>query len=68
MTLKNITASYWVTGIYPYDKSAIKLPDEKITPDEKISLAYIPLYSPGSHVVVKKPRPVEILPCEACAC
>ena len=65
MTLKNITASYRVTGIYPYDKSAIKLPDEKITPDEKISLAYIPLYSPGSHVVVKKPRPVEILPCEA---
>ena len=48
-----------------YDKSAIKLPDEKITPDEKISLAYIPLYCPVSHVVVKKPRPVEILPCEA---
>ena len=62
MTLKNIVASFRVTGVYPFDRSAIKLPEEEVYKDfrpenlcKKSGLAYIPLYSPSCHTVVKKP-------------
>ena len=60
MTLKNVIASFAVTGIYPFNRSAIKLPEEdyKEFRPEKLckdtGIAYIPLYSPISHPLTKK--------------
>ena len=57
MTPSNIVASFRATGICPFDKSAIRIPE--VVNDEQFSsfcpeslsqrtgLAYIPLYSPG---------------------
>ena len=66
MTINNIIASFKVTGIYPFDRLAIKLPEEAARSSAYIDfkpeslckntgLAYIPFYSPRSHSVVKKP-------------
>lgn len=33
MTINNIVASFKVTGIYPFDRSAIKLPEEEAYQD-----------------------------------
>ena len=53
MTLKNIISGFKVTGVFPVDRFAIKLPEDTIkpafNPEElavKSRLAYIPLYSP----------------------
>ena len=53
MTLKNIISGFKVTGVFPVDIFAIKLPEDTIKPalnPEKLAvksgLAYTPLYSP----------------------
>ena len=53
MTLKNIISGFKVTGVFPVDRFAIKLPEDTIKPafnPEELAvrsgLAYIPLYSP----------------------
>ena len=62
MTFNNVTASFRVTGIYPFDRSAITLPEDEgykeFKPEDlcrKMGLAHIPLYSPSSHSIIKKP-------------
>ena len=56
MTVKNITGSFKVTGVYPVDRNAVQIPGQKpaFKPEalaEKSGLAYIPLYSlvPSCH-------------------
>ena len=53
MTMKNIVSGFKVTGVYPVDRYAIKLPSERcqqsFRPESLVKesgLAYIPLYSP----------------------
>lgn len=52
MTIKNIKSGFRVTGVYPFNKSAIVLPEEsyeKFNPEalsRHSGLSYIPLYSP----------------------
>ena len=53
MTMKNIVSGFKVTGVYPVDRHAIKLPSERsqqsFRPEslaKESGLAYIPLYSP----------------------
>ena len=47
MTPRNIIAGFRTTGVYPPDRSAIKLPGEEV-PNlaTKSKIAYIPLYTP----------------------
>ena len=52
MTMKNIVSGFRVTGICPFDRKAIRIPEEykSFKPEslpEKTGLAYIPLYSPA---------------------
>ena len=50
MSPRNITAGFRTTGVYPLDRSAIKLPGEKtLDLAEKTGIAYIPLYTPAKH-------------------
>ena len=63
MTTKNITASFKVTGIYPFNKNALsQLPNKEQTsfqPDKlplQTGLAYIPMYSPALKVSRKLPN------------
>lgn len=53
MTMKNITSGFKVTGVFPVDRSAIQLPQDRRSAVFKAEtlavqsgLAYIPLYSP----------------------
>lgn len=52
MTIKNIKSGFRVTGIYPFNKDVITLPEdnfESFRPEalsQRSGLAYIPLYSP----------------------
>ena len=62
MTFNNITASFRVTGIYPFDRSAFTLFEDEgykeFKPEDlcrKTGFAHIPLYSPSSHSIIKKP-------------
>lgn len=54
MTIKNITSGFKVTGVFPVDRFAIKLPEDTkpvFKPEAlavKSGLAYIPLYSPAA--------------------
>ena len=69
MTMSNITASFRVTGIYPFDRTAVETEARGTVEDhpgklaERTGLAYIPLYSPArparSPVV---PQMAETLP------
>ena len=63
MTTKNITASFKVTGVYPFNKYALsQLPKKEQTsfqPDQlslQTGLAYIPMYSPALKVSRKLPN------------
>lgn len=55
MTMKNVMASFKMTGVYPFNPSVIPLPNEDedfksfkpVSLVEKTGLAYIPLYSPA---------------------
>ena len=53
MTIKNITSGFKVTGVFPVDRFAIKLPEDTkpVFKPEALAvqsgLAYIPLYSPA---------------------
>jgi len=53
MTLKNIAAGFRITGIYPFNRDAIPIPDKEFTefqPQDLIKstgLKFIPLYSPS---------------------
>ena len=62
MTIKNITSGFKVTGVFPVDRYAIKLPEDTIRPAfnpealaMKSGLAYIPLYSPAHSKPSKIP-------------
>jgi hypothetical protein len=61
MTMKNVIVSFKVTGIYPFNRNAIHVPGEnykEFRPEKlckQTGLAYIPLYSPCSHSVVRRP-------------
>ena len=52
MTIKNIKSGFKVTGIYPFNREAIVLPEEKFeqfkpqTLSTSSGLSYIPFYSP----------------------
>ena len=62
MTIRNITAGFKVSGIYPFDRNVVldKLPDEKFTSfkpesvQQSSGLAYIPLYSPAPKHKARK--------------
>ena len=49
MTMRNITAGFRVTGIYPVNREVFSFPGEEKEPSlaEKSGLAFIPLYSPA---------------------
>ena len=52
MTIKNVVAGFRVTGVCPFDRKAIKIPEEctSFKPEslpQSTGLAYIPLYSPA---------------------
>ncbi len=60
MTIKNIKAGFRVTGVYPFDRSAIVLPDEnfKTFEPELLSsasgISYIPFYTDSELATPKK--------------
>ena len=51
MTIPNITAAFRTTGVYPFNRRAVKLADDtpQLSPFlcEETGLAFIPLYSPA---------------------
>ena len=50
LTPKNILSGFHTTGVYPPDRSAIKLPGEKtLDLAQKTGIAYIPLYTPAKR-------------------
>ena len=50
LTPRNIVSGFRITGVYPADRSAIKLPsDEGPSLAEKTGVAYIPLYTPAKR-------------------
>ena len=56
MSIKNVMAGFSVTGIYPFDRTAIRLPESdyksfkpEVLPKSN-GLAYLPLYSPAQLV------------------
>ncbi len=57
MSMKNVIAGFRVCGVYPFDREALVLPEEKYTsfkPEtlpQRSGLKYIPMYSP------MRPRP-----------
>ena len=62
MTIKNITASFSVTGVYPFNRNLLsQLPSKKqpsFQPDQlplQTGLAYIPMYSPAPKASSKLP-------------
>ena len=65
MTIKNITASFSVTGVCPFNRNALsQLPSKKqasFQPDQlplQTGLAYIPMYSPAPKVSSKLPHSI----------
>ena len=54
MTLKNVAAGFKVTGVFPFNRRAITLPDEKFETFRPAALIkssgvkFVPLYSPSS--------------------
>ena len=61
MTIKNITSGFKVTGVFPVDRFAIKLPEDTkpVFKPEALAvqsgLAYIPLYSPAYRKSKRNP-------------
>ena len=60
-TMPNIISSFEATGICPFNRNAVSLPDDddysQFVPSslpEKTNLAYIPLYSPAHPTVTSK--------------
>ena len=53
MTMTNVVSGFRVTGVYPVNRNAIKLPGESSQPSlsEATGLAFIPLYSPAKRPV-----------------
>ena len=66
MSMKNVAVGFKVTGVYPFDNQAIKVPEEEYTTFKPEALAvslgikYIPLYSPANLPRCKDDRPTEI--------
>ena len=53
MTIENITAGFRATGVYPFDRKAVRLPTVNSSPTKKsflskrVSLAFVPMISPS---------------------
>ena len=71
MTMSNVISSFKVTGICPFDRTVIEVPDTKeneyscFKPEsvvQRYGLAYIPLYSPGHSLKAPKSRVVQQTP------
>ena len=71
MTMSNVISSFKVTGICPFDRTVIEVPDTKeneyscFKPEsvvQRYGLAYIPLYSPGHSLKAPKSRVMQQTP------